>query len=297
MELQSQLKDLGEQSDFTDETQVHYLEKEIGKTWEQETEFWRQKCRKAWLIKGDKNTSFFHTKVAQRRRRNRITGVFNGRGDWCEDKEVIATEFVGYFHSLFTAEGVIHVGDVLGAVKPLVTNRMNTRLTKEVTRMEVKQALFEMDPSKAPGSDGMTAGFFQRYWDTVGEDVTGAVQQFFTTGYLLKSLNHSQIVLIPKVKTPTQVSQYRPISLCNVVYKIIAKVLANRLRIFLPSIISCTQSAFVKNRQIVDNILIAQEVIHHMKNKRTGKEGFMSLKLDIAKAYDRVEWSYLNKLM
>lgn len=196
---------------------------------------------------------------------------------------------MAYFQNLFQSEGSSDVEEVLSAVKSRVTASMNNTLTPSFSNQEIKQALFDMGPSKAPGADGMTAGFFQRYWDVVGEDIISAVQQFFRTGHLLKSFNHTQIVLIPKVKTPLQVSQYRPISLCNVVYKIIAKELANRLRLVLPSIISHTQSACVKNRQIVDNILIAQEVTHSMKNKRTGKEGYMALKLDITKAYDRVE--------
>lgn len=143
---------------------------------------------------------------------------------------------------------------MVGTIKARATDQMNTSLTRPVGVAEICAALFEMDPNKAPGSDGMTVGFYQKYWDLVEAEVVEAVQQFFQSGHILTSLNHSQIVLIPKIKTPTQVSQFRPISLCNVFYKIIAKVLANRLKQILPRLISGNQSAFVQNRQISDNI-------------------------------------------
>ena len=90
---------------------------------------------------------------------------------------------------------------------------------------------------------------------------------------------------------------FRPISLCNVVYKIASKAISNRFKRFLPSIISDTQSAFVHGRLITDNILVAFEVMHHIKQKKVGKLGDMALKLDISKAYDRVEWACLEKIM
>ena len=103
--------------------------------------------------------------------------------------------------------------------------------------------------------------------------------------------------MIPKVKNPERVSEFRPISLCNVIYKIVSKVIANRLKPMLNKIISKTQSAFVAERLITDNILIAYESLHHMKTSCTGKTGFMALKLDMSKAYDRVEWVFLEKIL
>ena len=116
-----------------------------------------------------------------------------------------------------------------------------------------------------------------------------AVLKFLNTGYLLPDLNHTYIVLIPKIKNPVKVSNYRPISFCNVIYKIIAKVLANRLKQVLPHIISPTQSAFVLGRLITDNVLVAYEAFHTMHGRKKGKTGTLAMKLDISKAYDRVE--------
>ncbi|KAH7847914.1 hypothetical protein Vadar_031561 [Vaccinium darrowii] len=198
--------------------QIHALEKELGEAWVQEEKFWRQKARILWMVEGDRNTSFFHAKVTQRRKRNAIAGIQNSDGSWCDDPEDIAKEFVQYFHQLFQSEGTNHIPEVVDTIKARVTEQMNQSLTRMVTYSEIRQALFDIDPTKAPGTDGMTAGFYQKYWEVVGADVVNAVQQFFQTGHLLKSLNHTQIVLIPKVKTPLQVAQYCPISLCNVFY-------------------------------------------------------------------------------
>ena len=103
------------------------------------------------------------------------------------------------------------------------------------------------------------------------------------------SLNHAFLTLIPKVKNPEKVSDFRPIALCNILYKLISKVLANRLKTFLPQIIFESQSTFQADKAILDNILVAFEILHHMKTKKTGKTGFMAMKLDMSKAYDKVE--------
>ena len=128
-------------------------------------------------------------------------------------------------------------------------------------------------------------------------DVSQAVLSSLNSSSLLKSINHTFITLISKVKNPERVTEFRPISLCNVIYKIISKVIANRLKPLLNSIISETQGAFIANRLIIDNILIAFESLHNMKNNCTRKKGFMTLKLDISKAYDRMDRIFLKKIL
>ena len=153
-----------------------------------------------------------------------------------------------------------------------------------------------MAPLTALGPNGMPPIFYKYFWHIVGGDVTNAVLTALNYGYVSESLNHTFIALIPKIKDPKKVSDY-PISLCNVVYKLIAKVLVNRLKMILPYIVSDSQSAFLSGRLITDNILVAFKTLHYLKRKTQGKLGFMALKLDMSKAYDRVEWEFLRRAM
>ncbi|CAM8954101.1 unnamed protein product [Rhodiola kirilowii] len=166
---------------------------------------------------------------------------------------------------------------------------MNAMLTAPFTEGEVKRALFQMHPSKAPGLDGFSALFYQNNWSVVGQDVVTEVLKCLNNGVLNEQLNETLIVLVPKVKKLERVEELKPISLCNVVMKIITKALANRLKDILPAIISQSLSAFIKGRLITDNILIAHEISHCIKGRKDHKPCFMSLKLDMSKAYDRIE--------
>lgn len=142
----------------------------------------------------------------------------------------------------------------------------------------------------SPGPDDFFPLFYKSFWPDLAPTITTIVQEFFNSGYLLKSWNHTFVTLIPKTDSVTKVEHYRPILLCNVSYKIISKILFERLKGTLDSIISPTQATFVPSRHITDNTIICHEIMHRMKNKK-GKLGLMALKIDMAKAYDRVEWS------
>jgi hypothetical protein len=154
-----------------------------------------------------------------------------------------------------------------------------------------------MGPLKAPGPDDFPARFFQRHWETLRTDVIQAVKQFFSDGIMPPGINETAIVLIPKGNNPEELKDFRPISLCNVIFKVISKCLVNRLRPILGEIISPEQSAFVPGRMIIDNAVIVFECIHAIQKGAGDKEEFCAYKLDLSKAYDRVHWGYLKKLM
>lgn len=126
-----------------------------------------------------------------------------------------------------------------------------------------------MAPLKAPGPDSMPPLFYQVYWSLLGNDIIQAILLYLNSGSLPPSLGHSFITLTPKVKDPKYVSQYRPISLSNVLYKVLAKVLANRLKKLMPHLISEHQSAFMSDRLISNNILVAFKTLHYMRNHCT----------------------------
>ena len=117
------------------------------------------------------------------------------------------------------------------------------------------------------------------------------------SGIMPCGINDTYICLIPKVKSPQKITEFRPISLCNVIYKIMSKILANRLKRILPGVIDESQSAFVPGRLITDNVLVAFETMHCINQRKKGKEALMAIKLDMSKAYDRVEWAYLEAMM
>ena len=143
----------------------------------------------------------------------------------------------------------------------------------------------------------MNLAFYQKFWHVVGNDVTDACLSYITNRAFSKKFNDTLIVLIPKHMQPEQLTNMRPIALCNVLYKIIAKMLANRMKLVLGEVISDSQSAFVPGRAITGNILISTEIIHYLKKKKQGKTGTAALKIDMSKVYDRVEWNFLKLMM
>ncbi|KAM6593181.1 hypothetical protein CsatA_000884 [Cannabis sativa] len=258
--------------------------------------FWRQRSKQLWLQEGDQNTKYFHATATSRRRSNFIHKLQRDDGSWADWDNGLPDVIADYFKTLFSS-GTCNSLNVTTGISPTISEDHNTALLAPITDEEVKDALFQMHPDKSPGPDGMTPAFYQKCWHIVGKDVIKQVRSFFLFGSLPEGLNHTNIVLIPKKKNPSHMSDLRPIALCNVLYKVCSKVLANRLKVALPLVISDNQSAFIPGRLITDNIMISFEVMHYLKRKRLGKEGYMAIKLDMSKAYDRVEWSFLCDMM
>lgn len=256
----------------------------------------KQRSRLSWLKEGDQNTKFFQARSKERAKCNRINALRNVDGVLVTDQKDTEDLANAFYIELFTAQPELDIGGVLAHVPARVTAPMNEALDAPFTIQEVNRALSMMGANKALGLDGFTASFFQHHWGTVGPSVANAVLHFLNGGDMLEGINQTTIVLIPKVKNPQDLKNFRPISLCNVIYKICSKVLANRLRNFLDDIISVEQSVFVPGRLITDNMLVTYESIHYLKWKK-GKLGACAVKLDMVKAYDRVEWPYLQGIM
>ncbi|KAL2937830.1 hypothetical protein RDABS01_021279 [Bienertia sinuspersici] len=275
------------------------LEKELESLNEKSEAYWHLRSRVAEIKDRDKNTKYFHHKASQRRRRNTIKGLFDDQGQWRVEEEALESVFEHYFQNLFTStnptdEDMERVIDSVGSV---ITENMNRSLTRPFTKDEIHEALRQMHPSKAPGPDGMHAIFYQRFWHIVGDAVVRFIEEILHQGHVPEHTNRTNIALVPKIKNPMNASDFRPISLCNVLYKLVSKCVVLRLKNILPQVVTENQSAFVPGRLITDNALIALELFHSMKKRSRGRKGSMALKLDMSKAYDRVEWGFLQKLL
>ncbi|XP_059284936.1 uncharacterized protein LOC132038264 [Lycium ferocissimum] len=165
----------------------------------------------------------------------------------------------------------------------------------EPTKEEVKAVVFQLNGESAGGSDGFTSVFYQACWEIIGEDVTNMIKAFFCGAELPKFVTHTNLVLLPKKELVNTFSDMRPISLSNFVNKIFSRLIHGRLVSKLSDIISLNQSGFVKDRSIVENILLTQEIVSDIRLRT--KDANMIIKLDMAKAYDRVSWLLLTKVL
>lgn len=190
---------------------------------------WRQRAKRHWYKDGDQNTKFFHAWANQRRKSNSIKKLNDAEGNCWTSQEGIGRAFSSYFKSLFSSTGSEDLKELLEVVQPWVTQEMNNILTSPFLPEKVDFALSQMQPLKAPGPNGFGVCFYQQHWAIVGNLVRKMVLDFMNLGLFDPSLNFTYIALIPKLSQFVDVTNHLHISLCNVLYKIIAKVLANRL--------------------------------------------------------------------
>lgn len=144
---------------------------------------------------------------------------------------------------------------------------MNDSLMECFTKEEFELALHQMTPLKSPSLDGFNPSFYQMYWHIVGDKVTSVVINFLNDGIFDHDFNFTYIALIPKVTNPTNTSNFRPMSLCNVIYKLASKVLANKLKLILLHLIFKNQSTFLSGHLITNNIIVAYKALHSMKTR------------------------------
>jgi hypothetical protein len=297
-QIEERLKDQSLWSDSIDDHHMYKeLEKEHSELLKRQETMWRQRSRAVWLKDGDRNTKFFHNKANQRSKVNNIKKIKDENGVWWHGEEQVEKVFINYFEDLFSSSNPSNIDETCEVVRGKLSDIHKGWCEMDYTIDEVNEALQQMHPLKAPGPDGLPALFFQKYWHIVGDEVQNLALNILNQNGQPHDINKTFLVLIPKCKNPSSPKDFRPISLCNVVMKIVTKVIANRLKATLVDVIDIEQSAFVKGRLITDNALIAMECFHWLKKKRKGKKGVMALKLDMSKAYDRVEWQFVHQVL
>nr|GEV23258.1 putative RNA-directed DNA polymerase, eukaryota [Tanacetum cinerariifolium] len=251
-----------------------------------------QKVKVKWSIEGDENTSFFHGMLNKKRSLLNIRGIM-ADGMWIESPNRVKGEFFHHFSSRFDKPDARRAHIEMRYLKTLTCDQQ-VELESDVSNEEIKRAVWDCGIDKSLGPDGFTFGLYRRFWNLIENDVYDAIKYFFTYGVIPKGCNSSFIALILKIPDANTIKDFKPISLIGSLYKIVAKILANRLVGVLGDIVNEVQSAFIAGRQILDGPFILNEVLQWCKIK---KKQSLIFKVDFEKAYDSVRWDFLDDIL
>ncbi|GKD73446.1 RNA-directed DNA polymerase, eukaryota, partial [Tanacetum coccineum] len=251
-----------------------------------------QKAMIKWSIKGDENSKYFHGIINKQRNNIAIRGILVD-GAWIGDPVIVKNEFFNHFKYRFNITSSDRLTLDMEFPNKLSFDQ-KTDLERPFTKEEIKGAVWDCRLNESSGPDGFTFGFYQRYWCLLEPDIVDVVNHFFTHFFPRKGCNSSFIALIPKSHDAKQVKDFRPISLIRSLYKIIAKLLANRLVLVMGNLVNEVQSAFIDNRQILDDPFILNEILQWCKAK---KKQTILFKVDFEKAFDSVRWDFLDDVL
>ena len=257
--------------------------------------FWREKSKVKWHLEGDRNTGYFH-RLSQIKNKTKLISSLRVGENLISDPHLISEHIVDYFKNLYCTNNFLQEQSLVEEVIPkIIDDNTNNLLTMLPTHAEIKVVVFNLNKDGAPGPDGFRAFFFQTYWDIVQKDFIDAIMQFFITGWILPNFNSNTLILIPKHPNADSVEQFRSIAMANFKFKVISKIIADRLASILPSIVSSNQKGFIKGRNIKDCLCLASEAINLLDKKAYG--GNLALKIDITKAFDTLDWGFLLKVL
>jgi hypothetical protein len=288
---------------------------------DKDEQFHLQRAKKDWAMHGDRNKRFFHQAIIKRTRKDRITFLQTKSRHSTESTthEQLANTLSNYFHDIFAVNAStnqIHAdlasrADLSQTQQSHIQNNLNNpeaanrpQLSQDQmmytdsipTMQELYSIIKSMRSNASPGPDALNAAFYKSAWPWIGNDIYKMVYDFYTQAFLTPEINQTYLVLIPKKIHPIIPQDFRPISLCNVAYKIISKTLAERLKPYLPHHIDNPQTTLVKDRHISTNIIISQEIIHSFSLRSWTDTTFL-LKIDLAKAFDRLRWDFIIRAL
>ncbi|XP_019266683.1 PREDICTED: uncharacterized protein LOC109244105 [Nicotiana attenuata] len=239
------------------------------RAYKKEESFWKQKSGVKWFVEGEVNSKFFHSVVKGRKKRLTLKKMRKEDGTWVEGDEEIAHEAISFFQNQFTRENFDNDFSVLGCIPTIIDDADNEKLIAVPTMEELKDVVFSMSSQSAPGPDGVSGKFYHSCWEIIKEDLLLMVLDFF--------------------------AELRPISLSNFSCKILSKLVNQRLSPLMQKLVSPNQTGFIKGRSITENIMLTQDMVHNIV--KPSASGNVVLKLDMAKAYDRVSWEYLCQVL
>ncbi len=260
-------------------------------------EFRFHKKKALWTQIGDKCNKEFFNAVKQKRFNSGLKQLRRYDGTLTKDPEEMLQIATDFYRDLLTAQPVSSETlrkreEVWAAITPTVSEEMRSSLREPFSQEEIAEALHALPVLGCPGEDGLPLAFFLKYWDLIKVQVCEALQEIVNTGVLPARFGEGMIFLIPKGEgVADEIQKWRPITILNTVYKILAKAISLRLQPLLPQLIHVSQTGFIKERSILDNITTFWELTAQAKKR---KENMAVLLLDFEKAYDRVEWEFLH---
>ena len=279
--------------------QEKVLSNELNALVQAEESYFRQKSRISWIREGDQNTKFFQKIVNAQSNRFTIRSLKDAKGQVLTSFQQISNEDVTFFQNLLgTTDPNVEEcpQDLLAEILQFrLPTDAGLDLEKPVTAEEIKTSMLGINGEKAPRPDGFTAHFFKAAWSIVGDDLSKAVQYFFQTTKLPSAFNSTAIALVPKCSNPNSIRDFRPISCCTVVYKCITRIMANRLKKYMPQMVSNSQSAFIPGRSISDNILMAQELVRGYGRSTLSPR--CAIKIDLQKTFDTLDRRFILQVL
>jgi hypothetical protein len=261
-----------------------------------EEEYWKQRSRVQWLLKGDAGTAYFHAIANGRRCKCSIPRLLTDQGE-VSDQRDLEKHIYDFYEGLMGAVGEERVFSLAPGIWPAgkrISEEENRELELTFTAEELEAVLLGMKLDSAPGPDGLLVLFFKKFWGILKGPILQILNDFALGRVDIARLNYGIISLIPKVKGADSIKQYRPIALINVIFKFVAKAYAVRLAPLANRTIDRSQTTFIKGRSLHEGVLALHEIAHELRVKKLGG---LLLKLDFEKAYDRVNWEFLREVL
>lgn len=259
--------------------------------------FYRQKSRINWLREGDLNTTFFHRVCQSRASFNAIRYFLLSSGALVTDPLQMSAHAINHFKYVLGPDHplplLLHSSTAWfrGLTDFMCSQQQKDKILLMPNSEEITKVMFSLNPNKAPAPDSLSSAFYKAAWTLIGTETVKSIQHFFNSGFLPKTANSTILSMVPKFPGASRITDYRPISCLNTIYKVISRLLVKRLKPILQDLILPNQTAFGEGRLLVENTVLASELVNGYHRNKGSKK--ITIKVDIAKAFDTLSWEFL----